>query len=90
MNYLKYFDSEIFNSSDGCIVWSLKETGNEPHIFYRGETDIIGRKLRNTESFYILTLMAIEEYHFRFPEQSGKILKYVDLKQSEFTAGLKR
>jgi hypothetical protein len=82
MNYLKYFDSEIFYSSDGCIVWPISEKGNEPHIFYRGETEIVGRKLRNRESFYILTLKAIEEYHFRFPEQSGKILKYVDLKQS--------
>jgi hypothetical protein len=82
MNYLRYFDSEIFNASDGCIVWPLSETANEPYIFYRGETEIIGRKLRNRESFYILTLLAIEEYHFRFPEQSGKILKYVDRKQS--------
>jgi len=82
MNYLKYFESEMFNSSDGCIVWQIGDKGNEPNIFYRGETEIIGRKLRNRESFYLLTLMAIEEYHFRFPEQSGKILKYIDLKQS--------
>ena len=82
LNYLKYFESEIVNSSDGCIVWHLNDRENEPLIFYKGETEIIVRKLRNRESFYMLALTAIEEYHFRFPEQSGVILKYVDEKQS--------
>ena len=65
------------------IVWPLVENReNEVYIFYGGETDIIARKFRDNDSIYMLPLSAIEEYHFRFPEQSFEILKYIDQKQS--------
>jgi ATP:ADP antiporter, AAA family len=84
MKYIVTFGGETLKSGDGCIVWPLNTGNDEVYIMYNVESDIPGRRFseRHDLSFYILALPAIEEYHFRFPEESREILKYIDQNQT--------
>ena len=82
MKHIENFDPESQMLKEDCIIWRLsgENTDNEVHIFINGKTDrqISNYLGRNNHSFYVLSLVAIEEYHFQFPDKSFEILKYID------------
>jgi hypothetical protein len=82
MRYLKNFDHESLKYSEGSIIWPLNgdNGSNEVHVVYNGEIDRLSRKYQDVQhlSFYFLPLIAVEEYHFQFPDKSYEILKYID------------
>ncbi len=82
MKYIKIFETESQMFKEGCIIWPLsgENTANEVHIFNNGEIDRLKTiyQGRNNLTFYVLPLVAIEEYHFQFPANSYEILKYID------------
>jgi hypothetical protein len=82
MKYFKIFGRESFTYSDGCVIWLINgvSMNNEVYVVYHGEIDNISRKFQDVthRSFYLLPLIAVEEYHFQFPDKSYEILKYID------------
>ena len=69
-------------SYEGCIIWALDgdNSGCEVQVIYDGELKSMISKYDTGKkvSFYILSLFAIEEYHFQYPDNSIEILKYID------------
>jgi hypothetical protein len=82
MKYVKNFETEAgLLLKESYIIWSLSDekTGNEVHIFNNDNIDrqILNYQISNDQSYYILPLAAIEDYHFHFPEKSFEILNYI-------------
>jgi hypothetical protein len=79
MKYINDFDIESVRSSGGCIIWLLYHE-IEVYVVYNGQIDNLKTKLRNepVQEVYLLTLGAIEEYLFQFPDKSFEILEYID------------
>jgi hypothetical protein len=82
MKYVKNLKEVAIRFTDGCIIWSLsgKSEGTAVHILSNGEADKMASGFMDTQdiSFYILPLLAVEEYHFQFPEKSFGILEFID------------
>ena len=82
MKYIINFETESQMLKEDCIIWALSDenSNNEVHIFINGDIDRLTQNFqsRNNHSFYVLPLVAIEEYHFQFPDKSFGILKYID------------
>jgi len=82
---MKFFrDSGEGNPSlfNNCIIWSLEggKQGAGATVFYDGQMRNTDRKLLSEDynSYYSLSLEAVEEYLNHFPERSAKVLKYID------------
>jgi hypothetical protein len=82
MRYLKNFEIEPLIHSEGCIIWPLNgdKASNVVFVVYNGEIDRLSNKYKDEQqfSFYFLPFVAIEEYHFQFPDKSYEILKYIE------------
>jgi ATP:ADP antiporter, AAA family len=85
LRYVENTDAASLLSSEGCIVWAFNgdNSGSEVHVLYNGElkSKISKYKEGKNFSFYILSLFAIEEYHFQYPDNSIEILKYIDINE---------
>jgi hypothetical protein len=85
LKYMKKTESESFSSSEGWIVWQLNNDSdnNEVEVIYDGDIDKLTRKFKtvNNIAFYFLSLNAVEEYHFQYPDKSYEILKYIDINE---------
>jgi hypothetical protein len=85
MKYVRHFESESFAASEACLVWTLNpdKDNNDVEVIYDGEMERLNRKFKNSNNlaFYFLSLSAVEEFHFRFPDKSHKILKYIDISE---------
>jgi hypothetical protein len=82
LKYKKDYQTGFPSFPDGCIIWSLSgdKPDNEVYVFYNEQKNSPGEKFqgRNNASYYIMSLNAIEEYHYQFPDNSFEILKYID------------
>lgn len=85
MKYLKNFEKESLASPERCIIWILNgDNGtSEVNVVYNGEPDKLTGKYYESynSSYYYLPLFAVEEYHFRYPDKSFEILKYIDINE---------
>jgi ATP:ADP antiporter, AAA family len=85
LRYVENTDAASLLSSEGCIVWAFNgdNSGSEVHVLYNGElrSKISKYDEGKNFSFYILSLFAIEEYHFQYPDNSIEILKYIDINE---------
>jgi len=62
-----------------CILWQGTPGSPDFHanVFYENVLDsITGHDSRAI--CYVLPLQAVEKYHYKFPEHSLEILKYID------------
>lgn len=82
MRYLVDFQTGSAFFKSNCLIWSLSsdKPDAEAFVHYTGQLDGQDKKFqgRDNESYYILPLNAVEEYHYQFPEKSFEILKYID------------
>ncbi len=69
------------------ILWTLDRDTQQVHLVYKGGTGMPGNKLSGTDkiSCYSLSLSAIEEYQFQYPDNSYEILKYIDDIEGNFS-----
>ena len=79
MKYTGKLVPELVPLLRNCILW--KSNIGSPDflaaIFYENVLDGIAGK-NSDASCYYLPLQAVEEYHYKFPEHSPEILKYID------------
>jgi hypothetical protein len=77
---VKEFNDEDLNYPEGCILWTINGAETvDVQIIYSG----VGGSARRNQSdeslsYYILTLSAVEEFHFQFPDESLSVLRYID------------
>lgn len=75
-----YVDLKSF--PDGVIVWSLPQSGNDGEVIIRLNENHNNQDFKfqvsGSNSYYILSASAVEEYLNHFPEHSAEILKYID------------
>ena len=82
VKYLK--DKETISAllNEGCIVWPLTGNGEmqKPVISYNISKTVSREDIHlpDEESFYCLTLEAVEDYQNHYPEKEPEILKYID------------
>jgi hypothetical protein len=85
LRYVENAGAASFISSEGCIIWAFNgdNSGGEVQVLYDGELKSIISKYDEEKniSFYILSLFAVEEYYFQYPDNSIEILKYIDSKE---------
>jgi hypothetical protein len=85
MEFIKNLDRGSFSSSEGYIIWPIKDKkGNsDVHVINSGDIDRLIWKYQNDRilSFYVLPLNAVEEYLFQFPDKSFEVLKYIDINE---------
>jgi hypothetical protein len=80
MSFVKEFNDDDINSTEGCIIWTIG--GDEKvdvQIIYGGVAGSTGiLRIDENLSYYLLKLSSVEEYHFQFPDESLRVLKYID------------
>jgi hypothetical protein len=82
MKFISNFDFNNRRNREDCIIWLLNvdNEADEVHVFLNGEAGSPDSKIKTVGRFifYYLPLIAVEEYHFQFPDKSLEILKYID------------
>jgi hypothetical protein len=82
MKYAHNFEPLALSFQEGIIVWILSDAGEneEVHILYDEEIEGFIRNKRQQQniSFYYLPLVVVEFYYSQFPDNTIKILKYID------------
>jgi AAA family ATP:ADP antiporter len=77
LKYLKALKINELPSSGGYILWTLP-AGNEAIIIHnQPEADVKIKGIANDKGFYLLSLRAVEDFHYQYPEQSPVILNYI-------------
>jgi ATP/ADP translocase len=82
MIFVKSFQEGSSLYSEDSIIWPLKseEAGQEVYIQYSYQTDDsndIFHAKENT-SYYILSLYAVNNFNYQFPDNAVEILNYID------------
>jgi AAA family ATP:ADP antiporter len=82
MKYINNYQTETELFHNDCLIWTLSEKSQVPkaHVQYTEKLKLQGAKFAGleNESYYILPLAAVEEFHFQFPDRSFEILNYMD------------
>ena len=90
MNYMKTFQTESSLHLEDSIIWALPSDKAEKvvYIHYSVQMEDSDDKFqgKDNSSYYILPLHAIDEFNYQFPDNSVKILKYID-KYEEIYSG---
>jgi ATP/ADP translocase len=77
MKYLKEINLNTLPATGGFILWDLSAGGEAIIIRNKPEVNVkIGEKKSEGE-FYMLPLSAVEDFHYKYPEQSLIILNYI-------------
>jgi hypothetical protein len=67
---------------DQCLIWTLLQNNEPGEVVVRlnGKHNDLQERIQPAlnNSFYLLPLSAVEDYLNHFPENSDKILKYID------------
>jgi ATP/ADP translocase len=78
LKYMKSFDKSQLPARGGYILWPVingKEFHNSKIVFENKDESL----KENYDYLYLLPLASVEEFCYRFPEQSGEILNYIEI-----------
>jgi hypothetical protein len=80
MRYYENLTGTAAETEQDFILWTLDRETQQVRLVYGRDMRLPGKKLIGSDkiSFYILSLNAIEEYQFQYPDNSYEILKYID------------
>ena len=85
LRYMKAIQQADLTAEGGSILWPVR--AGKPGT----EVEIINGTREGTETkplgsdydhWYVLPLNSVEEYHFRFPEKSFEIMKYIETNEN--------
>jgi ATP:ADP antiporter, AAA family len=76
----KLIDDDNIDSGEGYIIWTIDSDDIlDIQINYSGVAGSTARvRSRERTSYYFLTLSAVEEFYFQFPDEAVCVLKYID------------
>ncbi len=82
LTYIKILDTNTLKAFREFIIWPLnsENKSDDVHVVYHEEIERFYWMYQDSPqlSFYLLPFIAVEKYHFQYPENSFDILKYID------------
>ncbi len=85
LKYIRDLKTEFPTYPYGCLIWSLSDEKqiSEVYVNYTEQMNSSGEKFkgRDNTSYFILSLSAVEEYLYQFPDRWFEIMKYIDNKE---------
>jgi ATP/ADP translocase len=78
MLYIKSSEQSMLPPDGGFIIWPVNGENNGHDVkivFEQKKEDVMGR----LDHSYLLPLDSVEKFCYRFPEQSGEILNYIEI-----------
>jgi len=82
MKSSKEYVAESGKHSNGCIIWSLSVNKSVLGTYVLYDEDFINADERfagrEIDSYYLLPLTAVEEFHTQSPDYSSEIFKFID------------
>lgn len=76
LKYLKMIEVNALQAEGGFILWNLAG-GTDPIVHSSEKENSVIKEMKSIEGFYLLSLNAIRDFHYRNPEKSAIILNYI-------------
>jgi len=85
MRYINRYREGSVLVAENSLIWSLGDGAQEAkvsiHYSEKMSAQLSEFKGRANNSYYLLPLSAVEEFHNQFPEKSYTMLKYIDINE---------